>query len=223
MRTRKGVSEPGKEAREAAVAHGLPNVDEKTERDVARLSKTIRRYVKKDIEEQRAAVERLMVEGAGRRQIARTMRILEDERGQKRWPNITDRTVELRITQVYELRKKDLLASSSREERDQARAYMIERLQDMRQRALVGKSPNYKAAIACEREIAKLQGLYAATKVEVAGNVQHSHAMLSVIANMDPDQATELLEEAKETRRLADEARRLLPSVVTADTASKRG
>lgn len=201
MARRKPTKNEQNPAREAAIAHGLPNVTPAVEREVARLSKTIRRYVRRDIEEQRAATERLMVEGAGLRQITRILR--------SQWPNITHRTVRLRMEQVRALRKED-----ARADRNEARAFMVERLEAMRTRALAGNNPNFKAAIAAEKEIAKLLGLYAPTKVDVSGDVNHSHAMVSVIAGIDPELASELLEEAREEKRLAARAKELLPALV---------
>lgn len=199
---RRKPSNPSPESpvKDAQVAHGLPDVTPAVEREVARLSRTIRRYVRRDIEEQRAAVERLMVEGAKHRQITRILR--------QQWPNITHRTVALRMAQVNELRK-----AEAKNDRVTMRAYMVERLEAMRTRALAGANPNFKAAIACEKEIAKLEGLYAPTKVEIDGNMSHTHAMMSVIANMDSDLAQEMLEEARRTERLAKQAEELLPAL----------
>lgn len=200
MARRKPTKNPAEEAR---IAHGpdpIPGVSPQVEAEVARLSRTIRRYVRRDIEEQRAAVERLMVEGAKHRQITRILR--------QQWPNITHRTVALRMAQVNELRK-----AEAKNDRVTMRAYMVERLEAMRTRALAGANPNFKAAIACEKEIAKLEGLYAPTKVEIDGNMSHTHAMMSVIANMDSDLAQEMLEEARRTERLAKQAEELLPAL----------
>lgn len=218
MARRKPPTSNENPAREAVVAHGLPNVTLAVEREVARLSRGIRRYVRADIEEQRAVVERLMVEGAGSRQITRILRTTKDPAtGTIRWPNITHRTVRLRMEQVRALRKEDAKA-----DRNEARSFMIERLEAMRTRALAGANPNFKAALGAEREIAKLMGLYAPTKVEIDGNMNHSHAMLSVIANMDPELAGEMLEEAKRTERLAKQAEELLPALMAPGAASEK-
>ena len=200
MARRKPPTSNENPAREAAIAHGLPNVTPAVEAEVRRLSRQVRRYVRRDIEEQRAAVERLMVEGAGLRQITRILR--------SQWPNITHRTVKLRMEQVRALRKEDAKA-----DRNEMRAFMVERLEAMRTRALAGSNPNFKAAIAAEKEIAKLLGLYAPTKVDVSGEVNHSHAMVAVIAGIDDDLAAELLEEARAEKRLAEKARELLPAI----------
>lgn len=193
---------------EATIAHGLPNVSPHVEAEVARLSKKIRRYVRRDIEEQRAQVEALMVEGAGARQITRILRAQVDPRTKlPLWPNITPVTVRKRMEQVRALRVAD-----AKHDRVTMREDMIERLHKTRQRALANE--DYKAAVACEKEIAKLSGLYAPTKVDVSGDVNHSHAMVAVIAGMDPELAGELLEEARSNERLANEARRLLPAII---------
>lgn len=193
--------DPVADARVAFGPDPLPNVSPRVEAEVARLSKQVRLYVRRDIEEQKEAVERLMVEGAYYRQIVRILR--------QRWPNISRSTVTLRINQVNALR-----AAERKATREELRDHAVERLQMMRQRALAGNNPNFKAAIACEKEIAKIQGLYAPTKVEVDGDMRHSHAMLSVIANMDPELAGNLLEEAREEKRLAAKARELLPGLI---------
>lgn len=200
MARRKPPTKNENPAKEAAIAHGLPAVSPAVEAEVKRLSRQVRRYVRADIEEQRAAVERLMVEGALLRQITRVLR--------NRWPNITHRTVRLRMEQVRSLRKEDAKA-----DRNERRQFMIERLEAMRTRALAGQNPNYKAAIACEKEIAKLEGLYMPVKVDVSGEVSHAHAMVNVIAGIDPELASELLEEAREEKRLAAAARELLPAI----------
>jgi hypothetical protein len=205
-------NKPHDPAVEARIAHGpdpLPNVSPQVEAEVARLSRQVRRYVRRDIEEQRAAVERLMVEGAKCRQITRILRT--------QWPNITHRTVALRMDQVNKLR-----AAEAKDDRVQARAFMVERLEALRTRALTGTRPDYKAAIAAEKEISKLLGLYAPTKVDITGDVNHSLAMVSVITNMDPDLASEILQEARTTERLANRARELLPAIdVEVETVSQ--
>lgn len=205
-------SKPVSPAEEAAIAHGpdpLPDVSPRVEAEVKRLSKTIRRYVRRDILEQRAAVERLLIEGAKARQITRILRA--------QWPLITARTVELRISQVEAERRAEYTFDRAKE-----REFAVERLQAMRQRALAGQRPDYKAAVACEKEIAKILGLYAPTKVDVSGELNHSHAMMSVIANMDPELAAEMLQEAKEEKRLAAKARELLPGIVDVPAASEK-
>ena len=212
-RRKPSKNKPSTPADEARIAHGpapLPDVSPRVEAEVARISRTIRRYVRRDILEQRAAVERLMVEGAKARQIARILR--------QQWPNITMRTVQLRIDQVNAERKAEYTFDRAKE-----REYAVERLQQVRQRALAGNNPDFKAAVACEKEIAKLMGLYAPTKVEVEGNMSHTHAMMSVIANMDSDLAQEMLEEARQNERLAARAKELLPAlVVEAEPAASK-
>lgn len=208
MARRKPPTKNENPVQEAAIAHGLPDVTPQVEREVARISRGIRRYVRRDLEEQRAACERLMVEGAGLRQITRILRA--------QWPNITHRTVRLRMEQVRALRKEDAKA-----DRNEMRAFMVERLEQMRTRALAAANPNYKAALGAEREIAKLLGLYAPTQVKVDGEVNHSHAMVAVIAGIDDDLAQELLNEARETERLAKQAKELLPAIIDVEVETE--
>lgn len=210
MARRKPTPNPTNPATEAAIAHGLPNVTPAVEAEVQRLSRQVRRYVRRDLEEQRAAVERLMVEGAGSRQITRILRA-------NGFPLITHRTIRLRMEQVRALRKEDAKA-----DRNEARDFMVERLEQLRQRAMAANPPNFKAAIAAEKEIAKLRGLYMPVKVELEGNMNHNHAMMSVIANMDSDLAQEMLEEARTNERLAARAKELLPGIIDVEPAASK-
>ena len=199
-------------AEEAAIAHGpapLPDVSPRVEAEVARLSKQVRRYVRRDILEQRAAVENLLIQGARARQIARILR--------STWPNLSMRTVLLRIEQVNAERKAEYTFDRAKE-----REFAVDRLQALRQRALAGNKPDFKAAVACEKELSKLMGLYAPTKVELEGNMNHNHAMMSVIANMDSDLAQEMLEEARTNERLAARAKELLPGIIDVEPAASK-
>lgn len=184
-------------------------------------TRSVASYDRSAQREQRIIVEKLMVEGAGCAQITRVLREITykdngKETGIKKWPRISDRIVKKRMEEVRDSRKKDA-SLAPKEEIAEMRSLMVERLTNLRQQAMVEK--NYKTVINCEREIAKLKGLYAPTDVKIEGTVQHNHAMLTVIAGMDPEQAQELLNAGHEQRQLADKARRFLPAITVEATS----
>lgn len=147
-------------------------------------------------------VEELMIESTPLDTIARL--------GRERWAQLTKDRCRV---YVKEIEQKWLDENSAASETH--RRAMIERLHRLRRQAM-GRNPiDARTVLECETLIAKLGGLMAPKQIEHSGKIQQQQALMAVVANLDPEQAREMLREQRETERLAEAARTMLPALAT--------
>lgn len=188
-------------------AKGIPHVGLDHEREVALMSVDTVGRLQVERELQLNFVEELMIESTSLDTIARL--------GRERWPHLTKdkcRTLSKEIERKW--------MDENQEAKDAHRFAMIERLHRVRRQATdrLFRRPNAMDArlvLDCENQIAKLGGLQAPKQIEHSGQIQQQQALYAVVANLDPEQAAEMLREQRETERLAEAARTMLPALAT--------
>lgn len=164
-------------------------------------------FSRQEVNAQLSFVEDLIVQGASASQIVR----------------LTVSKYFVTATRAKKLieRVKELHATEDAEARAEWKSAQIRRLQTMRrlasgERTADGKGwivkPDHKAVVAYERLLAQICGTLEPVQIDV--DVRHTEAIRAVIVNMTPEQSADLLAEAEEQERLANAARRLLPSGV---------
>lgn len=192
--------------------------DPAVEREVALLASTSRivAYTRGEVDKQLMYVEDLMIQGAQPRRIHRVLR------GQ--WTSITLSRVQQQVDKI-KARWMEERARTKDVEREAA----IRRITMFREWASGKKDesgnwiakPNHGAIVDYERLLMDLQGTREAIKIDVTAT--YTAAMLQVVARLDGDEASEILEEARETERLAGEARRLLPALTSREVVDVEG
>ena len=189
--------------------------DPAIEREVRALvnASPIVRYTRGEVERQENAVEDLMVHGMLPHQVRRILKGDPSKGIIGQWPKITQKRVDILCDRVRERWQKERAKT-----RDSDREAAIRRIARFRQWASGEQNsdgtwkvkPNHAALVAYERILMDLQGTREAIKVDV--DVRYTEAMLGVVARLEGDEGSKLLEEAREQERLANAARRLLPS-----------
>lgn len=200
---------PSQRETAADIAHGpepIPGVSEEVELEVAQLAKPVIRYTLEETKRQELYVQDLLINGADYRTITRLCR------GQ--WPKFTARRTEVLVRRVRGWWKDE------RKDVPEARDEAIKRIHRMRQWALGeqgpdGKwktKPDLKALARFEALLMKIQGTeHQPAKIEV--HQTFNQAMAQTIVEMSPEMAEQLLAEARETEKLAQMARELLPAL----------
>ncbi len=187
--------------------------DPTLEREVAELAaaSAVVRYSLAEAKLQFEEVEGLLRNGSAPSQMHRILRM--------KWPTLTKSRVGLLVTRV-----KDEWASESAQTRSSDRDAAIRRIHGYRQHAAGewsaelkrwARQPDHKALAKWEMLLMALQG----TREPIAIDVTHvyTQAMLQVTSRLEGDEASEMLAEAREQERLANEARRLLPALSIQD------
>lgn len=222
MRERKRLKQLAREAAKehdpAQVAHGPPPEQLQPpgiEAEVRALSKTAIRYTRAETELHIRRIEELRINGASMRSIHRMM---QADGSRPEYRKITKKRVEVlwtRITEFWQESSKE--SAAERKEAARQRIYQMRLWAlgefDSNTKTWV-RRPDQKALKGIEDLLMKLEGTAAA--VEVTVEHAFTDAMKHVIVNIDPEQAAEMLQEARETRRLAELARTALPALCAA-------
>ncbi len=180
-------------------------------REVEKLARNspVVRYARNEVERQEMLVEDLMIQGT---QPARMRQILQGQG----WPKISKTRVDLLVERVRERWIQERAKT-----RDADREAAVRRITRFRtwaagERSADGKSwvekPNHAAIVQYERILMDLQGTREPLKIDITAT--YTEAMLAVVARLEGDEASKLLDEAREQERLANVARKMLPSAV---------
>lgn len=219
MAARKKKREKPDAKHEADIAHGPSETIEgasiELEAEVARLARPYISYTREEAEKQEIYVSDLLVQGADSNMIYRLCRA--------QWPRFTHRRARVIVERIHAFWKRD---KPLLEERREAQVRMVRRwaMQAAGERDSNGKwitKPDHKALAAYGTLLMKLEGTsQAPAKVEVHSHVHatYNQALATTIMQMTPEQAESLLDEARETERLAKIAKDMFPALGPAST-----
>lgn len=197
------------ETNPADVAHDARDPAIEREVEVLAADSAPVRYARQEVRQQEEDVEQLLKNGSPPSQMCRILR--------ERWPRMSKSRVYMLVARV-----KDRWREESAKTREMDREAAIRRIHTYRMHAAgefdarTGKwirQPNHQALAKWERLLMDLQGTREAIKIDVG--VVYTQAMLQVVARLDGEQASDLLEEAREQERLAEAARTLLPALTS--------
>jgi hypothetical protein len=187
-----------------------PALEAETE-ELAKASGVIR-YTLAEVRAHMQRVEEMMVNGALPRQIHR---ILQADASRPENRMITLHRVKVLCERVRQHWQDESTAAIPTKKEAAIRRIHQMRLWAVGQRDVNGNwttKPNHQALARYEEQLMKLEGTAAPTAITVDGTF--SLALQQATAALTGDQAAELLEEARETQRLADLARVALPALV---------
>jgi hypothetical protein len=210
MARRKKLEEPVRSAKsdgdEAHDGHDPALVREV--RELARNSAGVL-YSRVEVAEQLELVSDLLMQGTD---VTRVWRICR-----ARWSTLSKKRVDRLVERVRERWMADAEKTKGMD-----REAAIRRIHNLRAWAAGEKDrsganwvrkPDSRTLLHCERLLMDLQGTREAIKVDVTAT--YTQAMLTVMARLEGDEASAILEEAHEQERLAEAAKRHLPAVLT--------